>query len=50
MSNSKFFDYDVDKAALIGPAPLAAKFAADVSYAVSKFRSLDRSFSFPNLP
>ena len=24
------FDYDVDKASLIGPAPLAAKFAADV--------------------
>lgn len=24
------FDYDVDKAALIGPAPLAARFAADV--------------------
>ena len=24
------FDYDIDKAALIGPAPLAAKFAADV--------------------
>ena len=24
------FDYDVDKASLIGPAPLAARFAADV--------------------
>ena len=24
------FDYDVDKAALIGPAPLAARFAADI--------------------
>ena len=24
------FDYDVDKASLIGPAPLAAKFAADM--------------------
>lgn len=30
MVELEVFDYDVDKAALIGPAPLAAKFAADV--------------------
>ena len=28
--NLEVFDYDCDKAALIGPAPLAARFAADV--------------------
>ena len=28
--NLEVFDYDMDKAALIGPAPLAARFAADV--------------------
>ena len=31
------FDYDVDKSALIGPAPLAAKFAADVREKVNNF-------------
>ena len=31
------FDYDVDKAALIGPAPLAARFAADVRMTCSNF-------------
>ena len=30
MIELEVFDYDVDKASLIGPAPLAAKFAADV--------------------
>ncbi|MGI6019462.1 MAG: sugar phosphate isomerase/epimerase family protein [Marvinbryantia sp.] len=30
MVELEVFDYDVDKAALIGPAPLAAKFSADV--------------------
>lgn len=31
------FDYDVDKAALIGPAPLAARFAADVRMTNNNF-------------
>lgn len=31
------FDYDVDKAALIGPAPLAARFASDVRSTCSNF-------------
>ncbi len=31
------FDYDVDKAALIGPAPLAARFAADMRCRCSNF-------------
>jgi sugar phosphate isomerase/epimerase len=31
------FDYDIDKASLIGPAPLAAKFAADMRTAHSNF-------------
>lgn len=31
------FDYDVDKAALIGPAPLAARFAADMRTTHSNF-------------
>jgi len=31
------FDFDVDKAALIGPAPLAARFAADVRTTNSNF-------------
>ena len=33
----EIFDYDVDKAALIGPAPYAAKFAADICAAHSNF-------------
>lgn len=31
------FDYDMDKAALIGPAPLAARFAADIRTTHSNF-------------
>lgn len=31
------FDYDIDKASLIGPAPLAAKFAADMRVSHSNF-------------
>ncbi len=31
------FDYDVDKAVLIGPAPLAARFAADVQTTCGNF-------------
>lgn len=31
------FDYDVDKAALIGPAPLAARFAADMNITNNNF-------------
>lgn len=35
--NLEVFDYDMDKAALIGPAPLAAEFAADVRKQCSNF-------------
>ena len=35
--NLEVFDYDMDKAALIGPAPLAARFAADVRTTCSNF-------------
>lgn len=41
------FDYDVDKAALIGPAPLAAKFAADVRTKHSNFGLLVDLSHFP---
>ena len=37
MVELEVFDYDVDKAALIGPAPLAARFAADVRTTCSNF-------------
>ena len=30
MVEMEVFDFDMDKAALIGPAPLAARFAADM--------------------
>ena len=33
----EIFDYDVDKASLIGPAPLAARFAADVCSVCNNF-------------
>ncbi|MDD7201191.1 MAG: sugar phosphate isomerase/epimerase, partial [Spirochaetales bacterium] len=41
------FDYDVDKAALIGPAPLAARFAADVRTRHSNFGLLVDLSHFP---
>ncbi len=41
------FDYDVDKAALIGPAPLAARFAADVRLTCPNFGLLVDLSHFP---
>ena len=41
------FDYDVDKAALIGPAPLAARFASDVRLHHSNFGLLVDLSHFP---
>ena len=41
------FDYDMDKASLIGPAPLAAKFAADMRSLVSNFGLLVDLSHFP---
>lgn len=41
------FDFDVDKAALIGPAPLAAKFASDVRMKHSNFGLLVDLSHFP---
>ncbi|MDO5424904.1 MAG: TIM barrel protein [Eubacteriales bacterium] len=41
------FDYDLDKAALIGPAPLAAKFAADLRTTHSNFGLLVDLSHFP---
>ena len=41
------FDYNVDKAALIGPAPLAAKFASDVRMNHSNFGLLVDLSHFP---
>lgn len=37
MVELEVFDYDVDKAALIGPAPLAARFASDVRMTYQNF-------------
>ena len=37
MVELEVFDYDVDKAALIGPAPLAARFAADMRTTCNNF-------------
>lgn len=45
--NLEVFDYDCDKAALIGPAPLAAKFAADVRCCCSNFGLLVDLSHFP---
>ena len=45
--NLEVFDYDVDKAALIGPAPLAARFAADVRCRCSNFGLLVDLSHFP---
>lgn len=41
------FDYDIDKASLIGPAPLAAKFAADIRMKYSNFGLLVDLSHFP---
>ena len=41
------FDYDVDKAALIGPAPLAARFASDVRLVCPNFGLLVDLSHFP---
>ena len=41
------FDYDVDKAALIGPAPLAARFAADIRMEYPNFGLLVDLSHFP---
>jgi sugar phosphate isomerase/epimerase len=41
------FDYDMDKAALIGPAPLAARFAADVRKECDNFGLLVDLSHFP---
>ena len=41
------FDYDMDKAALIGPAPLAARFAADVRMDCPNFGLLVDLSHFP---
>lgn len=41
------FDYDMDKAALIGPAPYAAKFAADMSSMCSNFGLIVDLSHFP---
>lgn len=41
------FDYDMDKAALIGPAPLAARFAADVRKTCTNFGLMVDLSHFP---
>ena len=41
------FDYDMDKASLIGPAPLAARFAADMRTSHSNFGLLVDLSHFP---
>ena len=43
----EIFDYDVDKAALIGPSPLAARFAADIRVKHSNFGLLIDLSHFP---
>lgn len=45
--NLEVFDYDCDKAALIGPAPLAARFAADVRLQCPNFGLLADLSHFP---
>lgn len=47
MVELEVFDYDMDKAALIGSAPLAAKFAADMRSAHSNFGLLVDLSHFP---
>lgn len=45
--NLEVFDYDIDKAALIGPAPLAARFAADMRTTCPNFGLLVDLSHFP---
>lgn len=45
--NLEVFDYDMDKAALIGPAPLAARFAADMRTICRNFGLLVDLSHFP---
>ena len=45
--NLEVFDYDMDKAALIGPAPLAARFAADMRTVCRNFGLLVDLSHFP---
>ena len=45
--NLEVFDYDMAKAALIGPAPLAARFAADMRTLVNNFGLLVDLSHFP---
>lgn len=47
MIELEVFDYDMDKAALIGPAPYAAKFAADMRMTHSNFGLLVDLSHFP---
>ncbi|HIZ79858.1 MAG TPA: sugar phosphate isomerase/epimerase [Candidatus Lachnoclostridium stercorigallinarum] len=47
MVELEVFDYDMDKAALIGPAPYAARFAADVRMKHSNFGLLVDLSHFP---
>ncbi len=47
MVELEVFDYNVDKAALIGPAPLAAKFAADMRTTNNNFGLLVDLSHFP---
>ncbi|MBR2845008.1 MAG: sugar phosphate isomerase/epimerase [Solobacterium sp.] len=47
MVELEVFDYDVDKASLIGPAPLAARFAADVRTLCPNFGLLVDLSHFP---
>lgn len=45
--NLEVFDYDMDKAALIGPAPLAARFAADMRTYCNNFGLMVDLSHFP---
>lgn len=47
MVEMEVFDYDMDKAALIGPAPLAARFAADVRTSCNNFGLMIDLSHFP---
>lgn len=47
MVEMEVFDYDMDKAVLIGPAPLAAKFAADVRMTNNNFGLMVDLSHFP---
>jgi len=45
--NLEVFDFDMDKAALIGPAPLAARFAADIRVICNNFGLIVDLSHFP---